>query len=57
MENEMSHLLGQYKIAEQSHGEDILNLMLARDCLVKLMDNPRVMKYLQANFGRNGEPN
>lgn len=50
MENEMSNLLGQYKIAEQSHGEDMLNLMLARGYLVKLMDNPRVMKYLQANF-------
>lgn len=50
MENEMSNLLGQYKIAEQSHGEDMLNLMLARGYIVKLMDNPRVMKYLQANF-------
>lgn len=50
MENEMSNLLGQYKIAEQTHGEDMLNLMLARGYLVKLMDNPRVMKYLQANF-------
>ena len=50
MENEMSNLLGQYKLAEQSHGEDMLNLMLARGYLVKLMDNTRVMKYLQANF-------
>ena len=49
MENEMSNLLGQYKIAEQSHGEDTLNLMLARGYIVKLMDNPRVMKYLQAH--------
>lgn len=50
MENEMANLLGQYRIAEQSHGEDMLNLMLARAYLVKLMDNTRVMKYLQANF-------
>ncbi len=50
MENEMSNLLGQYKIAEQSHGEDMLNLMLARGYIVKLMDNPRVMKYLQAHY-------
>lgn len=49
MENEMSNLLTQYKIAEQSHGEDMLNLMLARGYIVKLMDNPRVMRYMQGN--------
>lgn len=50
MEHEMSNLLGQYKIAEQTHGEDMLNLMLARGYVVKLMDNPRAMKYLQTNY-------
>jgi hypothetical protein len=50
MEHEMSNLLGQYKLAEQTHGEDVLNLMLARGYVVKLMDNQRVMKYLQAQF-------
>ncbi|WP_447776692.1 plasmid partitioning protein RepB C-terminal domain-containing protein [Variovorax boronicumulans] len=50
MENEMSNLLTQYKIAEQSHGEDMLNLMLARGYIVKLMDNPRVMRYIQRSF-------
>jgi ParB-like chromosome segregation protein Spo0J len=50
MEHEMTNLLGQYKIAEQSHGEDMLNLMLARGYIVKLMDNPRVMRYLQAQY-------
>lgn len=50
MEHEMTNLLGQYKIAEQSHGEDTLNLMLARGYIVKLMDNPRVMKYFQAQY-------
>jgi len=49
MENEMSNLLSQYKIAERSHGEDMLNLMLARGYIVKLMDNPRVMRYMQGN--------
>jgi hypothetical protein len=49
MEHEMSNLLGQYKLAEQNHGEDVLNLMLARGYVVKLMDNPRVLRYLQAN--------
>lgn len=50
MENEMSGLQAQYKIAEQTHGEDIFNLMLARGYVVKLMDNPRVMKYMQSNY-------
>lgn len=50
MEQEMANLLGQYKIAEQSHGEDMLNLMLARGYVAKLLDNPRVMKYLQAHY-------
>jgi len=50
MENEMSNLLTQYKIAEQSHGEDMLNLMLARGYIVKMMDNSRVMRYMQGAF-------
>ncbi|QIL71016.1 ParB N-terminal domain-containing protein [Diaphorobacter sp. HDW4B] len=50
MENEMAGLQAQYKIAEQSHGEDVFNLMLARGYIVKLMDNPRVMKYMQSNY-------
>lgn len=49
MENEMSNLLAQYKIAEQTHGEDMLNLMLARGYLVKLLDNTKVMRYLQSH--------
>ena len=50
MENEMSNLLGQYKLAEQSHSEDMLNLMLARGYIVKLIDNARVLRYLQTNY-------
>lgn len=50
MENEMSGLQAQYKIAEQTHGDDVFNLMLARGYVVKLMDNPRVMKYMQNNY-------
>jgi hypothetical protein len=50
MENEMSSLHSQYKIAEQSHGEDMLNLTLARGYLIKLTDNPRAMRYMQAQF-------
>jgi hypothetical protein len=49
MENEMTNLLDQYKIAEQTQGEDMLNLMLARGYIVKLLDNAEVMRYLQTN--------
>ncbi len=50
MENEMANLHSQYKIAEQTHGEDMLNLMLARGYLVRLMDNGRAMRYLQIHY-------
>ncbi|TPG24963.1 chromosome partitioning protein ParB [Variovorax ginsengisoli] len=50
MENEMSNLLSQYKLAEQSQGEEMLNLMLARGYIIKLMDNPRVMRYLHTHY-------
>jgi chorismate-pyruvate lyase len=50
METEMSNLLAQYKIAEQSHGEDMLNLMLARGYVVKMIDNDRVMHYMQKHY-------
>lgn len=50
MENEMANLLGQYKLAEQSHSEDMLNLMLARGYIVKLIDNARVPRYTQPHF-------
>lgn len=50
MENEMGNLHNQYKIAERSHGEDMLNLMLARGYLVKLMSNGRALRYLQNHY-------
>ena len=50
MENEMSNLLGQFKLAEQSHSEDMLNLMLARGYIVKLIDNSRVLRYMQLHY-------
>lgn len=50
MENEMSNLLGKYKLAEQTHSEDMLNLMLARGYIVKLIDNARVLRYMQTHY-------
>lgn len=49
MEREMSNLQGQYKMAEQTHGEDMLNLVLARGYIVKLLGNKQVSRYLEMN--------
>lgn len=46
MEREMAQLQRQFKLVEQSYGTDVLNLVLARGYLAKLLDNPRVTRYL-----------
>lgn len=47
MEREMANLQGQYKMVEQTYGQDVLNLVLARGYLVKLMDNKAIVKHLK----------
>jgi len=47
MEREMANLQGQYKMVEQNYGQDVLNLVLARGYLVKLLENKSVAKYLR----------
>lgn len=47
MEREMSNLQSQYKLAEQTYGEDMLNLVLTRGYIVKLLDNKVVFRYLE----------
>jgi hypothetical protein len=47
MEREMGNLQEQYKMVEQTYGQDILNLVLARGYLSKLVDNKSVSRYLQ----------
>lgn len=46
MEREMSHTQEQYKLAEQQYGLDVLNLVLARGFLKKLIGNQAVSRYL-----------
>jgi ParB-like chromosome segregation protein Spo0J len=46
MEREMSNLQSRYKLAEQSFGQDVLNLVLARGYLAKLLENEEIMRYL-----------
>ena len=47
MEREMANLQGQYKMVEQTYGQDVLNLVLARGYLAKLLDNKEVVRYLK----------
>jgi len=47
MEREMANLQGQYKMVEQTYGQDVLNLVLARGYLAKLLDNKQVVRYLK----------
>lgn len=47
MEREMANLQGQYKLVEQTYGQDVLNLVLARGYLAKLMENQQVVRYLK----------
>lgn len=48
MEREMANLQGQYRLVEQSYGQDVLNLVLAKGYLIKLMENALVAKFLKA---------
>ena len=43
----MSNLQGQYKLVEQTYGQDVLNLVLAKGYLAKLLGNESVAQYLR----------
>ena len=47
MEREMANLNGQYKLVEQTYGQDMLNLVLARGYLIKILENKSVVKHLK----------
>ena len=47
MEREMGNLQGQYKLVEQTYGQDVLNLVLAKGYLTKLLANKPVARYLK----------
>ena len=47
MEREMSNLQGQYKMVEQTYGQDVLNLVLARGFLAKLLENKQIVRFLK----------
>lgn len=47
MEREMANLQGQYRLVEQTYGQDVLSLVLARGYLTKLIENAHVARYLR----------
>ena len=49
MEREMGNLQEQFKLAEQTYGQDILNLVLAKGYLAKLMGNEAILRHLTKN--------
>lgn len=49
MEREMGNLHEQFKLAEQTYGQDILNLVLTKGYLAKLMANEAILRHLTRN--------
>ena len=49
MEKEMEMLQRDLRVVEDTHGNSVLNLVLARGYLSKLFDNHRVARYLSQN--------
>jgi hypothetical protein len=47
MEREMSNLQAQYKLVEQTYGRDVLNLVLAKGYLARLLENQSAQTYLR----------
>jgi hypothetical protein len=49
MEREMTNLQEQYKLVEDSYGQDVLNLVLAKGYLLRLLENNSVARYIKQN--------
>lgn len=49
MEREMSNVESQFKLLEHSYGQDILNLVLTRGYLARLIENEAVIRFLTQN--------
>ncbi|MGC4004084.1 MAG: plasmid partitioning protein RepB C-terminal domain-containing protein [Pirellulales bacterium] len=50
MEHEMESLGREYRLIEESHGLNTLNLVLVVNYLKKLLDNPRVLRFLMQRY-------
>ena len=50
MEREMESLGRDFKIIEESHGRNVLNLVVAVGYLRRLLDNARIVRFLSQNY-------
>jgi hypothetical protein len=50
MEREMEGFEREFKVIEESYGPNVLNLVVARRYLTKLLDNASVVRYLSNNY-------
>jgi hypothetical protein len=50
MEHEMESLAREFKVIEESHGKNTLNLVIVGGYLKRLLDNARVVRYLSPNY-------
>lgn len=50
MEHEMETLGREFKLIEESHGKNVLNLVIVNGYLKKLLDNARVVRFLSQNY-------
>ena len=50
MEKEMEVLQRDLKAIEESYGNEVLNLVLARGYLTKLLNNARIVRYLSQHY-------
>jgi ParB-like chromosome segregation protein Spo0J len=50
MEQEMSLVQSRFKAIEQSYGTDVLNMVVIRGYVAKLLTNAAVLRFLQANY-------
>ena len=50
MEQEMSLVHSRFKAIEQSYGADVLNMVVTRGYIAKLLSNDAVVKFLQTNY-------
>ena len=50
MEKEMESLQRDLKLVEESHGNEVFNLVLARGYLAKLFGNARIVRYLTQRY-------
>ena len=50
MEKEMGVLQRDLKAIEEAYGNEVLNLVLARGYLTKLLNNVRIVRYLSQHY-------